>query len=110
MPIYEYQCRKCGKIHEVTQKITDPPLTKCPDCGGKMEKLISLAGFQLKGGGWYKDGYSSARPESPKTESKQPSPSESPSPSKDAPPPPAKTGKSDPKPEKAVPRKPASKS
>lgn len=65
MPIYEYQCEKCKKHHEVTQKITDAPLTKCPECKGKLKKLISLAGFQLKGGGWYKDGYSSPKTEAP---------------------------------------------
>lgn len=40
------------------QKISDPPLTRCPACGGNLEKKISATSFQLKGGGWYKDGYS----------------------------------------------------
>lgn len=52
MPIYEYQCRKCGHF-EVTQKITDKPLSRCPSCKGKVKKLISNSSFQLKGSGWY---------------------------------------------------------
>ncbi len=59
MPIYEYQCKKCRKIHEIWQKMSDKPAGKCPDCGGPLHKLISLSSFQLKGGGWYVDGYSS---------------------------------------------------
>jgi len=52
MPIYEYQCQKCGVI-EVTQRITDKPLGKCPTCKSKIKKLISNTSFQLKGTGWY---------------------------------------------------------
>ena len=52
MPIYEYQCQKCGTF-ETTQKITDKPLSKCPTCKGKVKKLISNTSFQLKGTGWY---------------------------------------------------------
>ncbi len=52
MPIYEYQCQKCGTF-EVTQKITEKPLGKCPTCKGKVKKLISNTSFQLKGTGWY---------------------------------------------------------
>jgi len=52
MPIYEYECRKCGTF-EATQKITDKPLGKCPTCKGKIKKLISNTSFQLKGTGWY---------------------------------------------------------
>jgi putative FmdB family regulatory protein len=60
MPIYEYQCQKCKKVHEIWQKITEDPATKCPDCKGKLERLISHSGFALKGSGWYKDGYGSS--------------------------------------------------
>lgn len=60
MPIYEYGCVACGKHHEIIQKINEPLLTICPACGGKLEKKFSLSGFQLKGGGWYKDGYTSS--------------------------------------------------
>jgi len=59
MPIYEYQCSKCGKIHEIWQKISEAPLAKCPDCKGKMERLISATAFALKGSGWYKTDYAS---------------------------------------------------
>ena len=52
MPIYEYQCQKCGNF-ETTQRITDKPLAKCPTCKGKVRKLISNTSFQLKGTGWY---------------------------------------------------------
>ena len=52
MPIYEYQCDKCGTF-EVTQRITEKPLAKCPTCRSKVKKLISNTSFQLKGTGWY---------------------------------------------------------
>ena len=52
MPIYEYRCDKCGDF-EVTQKITDNPLSRCPTCKTKVKKLISNTSFQLKGTGWY---------------------------------------------------------
>ena len=52
MPIYEYQCQKCGTF-EVSQRITEKPLVKCPTCKGKVKKLISNTSFQLKGTGWY---------------------------------------------------------
>jgi len=58
MPIYEYQCEKCNKVHEFWQKISDAPVLECPDCCGALHKLVSLSSFQLKGGGWYVDGYS----------------------------------------------------
>ena len=54
MPIYEYECQACGHYLEKLQKISDPPLTECPQCGeASLQKLISAAGFRLKGGGWY---------------------------------------------------------
>ena len=52
MPIYEYRCEKCGDF-EVTQRITEDPLKKCPTCKRKVRKLISNTSFQLKGSGWY---------------------------------------------------------
>ena len=57
MPIYEYQCAKCGETFEAFQKITDDPLTECRFCRGKVEKLISHSSFQLKGSGWYLTDY-----------------------------------------------------
>lgn len=60
MPIYEYQCTKCGHHLEIIQKMSDEPLTKCPECHQPtLTKQISAAGFQLKGGGWYLTDYSS---------------------------------------------------
>jgi putative FmdB family regulatory protein len=57
MPIYEYQCAKCGKTIEVIQKMSDKPLKKHEGCGGALTKLISAAGFQFKGTGWYVTDY-----------------------------------------------------
>jgi putative FmdB family regulatory protein len=56
MPIYEYGCDKCGTF-EVSQRITDKPLRRCPTCKGKVRKLISSTSFQLKGSGWYVTDY-----------------------------------------------------
>jgi putative FmdB family regulatory protein len=54
MPIYEYECTSCGHILEKLQKVTEPPLSQCPECNeAALQKLISAAGFRLKGGGWY---------------------------------------------------------
>lgn len=57
MPIYEYKCANCGNRLEAMQKISDAPLTVCPKCEGKLEKQISLSGFQFKGSGWYISDY-----------------------------------------------------
>ena len=57
MPIYEYRCASCGHTLEVIQKVSDKPLKKCTECSGPLEKLISRSAFQLKGGGWYNEGY-----------------------------------------------------
>lgn len=57
MPIYEYVCQKCGRELEVMQKMSDKPLTKCPECKGKLEKVFSQTSFQLKGSGWYVSDY-----------------------------------------------------
>jgi putative FmdB family regulatory protein len=54
MPIYEYRCADCGFQDEYLQKVTEPPISQCPTCGREsFRKLLSLAGFQLKGSGWY---------------------------------------------------------
>jgi putative FmdB family regulatory protein len=60
VPIYEFVCERCGRLVERLQKVTDPPPDSCPECGGKMAKMMSRTSFQLKGGGWYKDLYSSS--------------------------------------------------
>ncbi len=60
MPIYEYQCSACEHKLEALQKISDEPLTECPQCGKPaLKKLISAAGFRLKGGGWYETDFKS---------------------------------------------------
>jgi len=55
MPIYEYECTECGHRLETIQKVTEAPLADCPTCGkiAALKRLISAAGFHLKGGGWY---------------------------------------------------------
>jgi putative FmdB family regulatory protein len=57
MPIYEYKCRKCGRQFEAFQGITDPELKSCKFCKGKVNKLVSLSSFSLKGSGWYATDY-----------------------------------------------------
>ena len=54
MPIYEYQCESCSHRLEKLQKMSDAPLSDCPECGqSTLKKLVSAAAFRLKGGGWY---------------------------------------------------------
>ena len=82
MPLYEYQCSKCGRVFEVIQKFSDDPLTTHEDCGGKVEKLLSAPAFHLKGSGWYvtdyaKSGSGGESKSSSKTESKSESSTES---------------------------------
>jgi putative FmdB family regulatory protein len=60
MPIYEYQCKECSDRHEIIQRISDPPLTHCPKCGGEMKKLMSSPAIQFKGSGFYKTDYPSS--------------------------------------------------
>jgi putative FmdB family regulatory protein len=52
VPLYEYQCPKCGNF-EVIQKFSDAPIEKCPTCGKKVQKLLSAPAIQFKGSGWY---------------------------------------------------------
>jgi putative FmdB family regulatory protein len=71
MPVYEYKCKSCGHELEVQQRMSDPELTDCDKCGKPaLERLISRTAFTLKGGGWYKDLYSSTKPESKSSETK----------------------------------------
>lgn len=61
MPTYEYECQACGHKLEAFQRITETPLVDCPACQKpRLQRLISATAFQLKGGGWYKDGYGSS--------------------------------------------------
>ena len=57
MPMYAYKCTKCDEELEEIQKHSDPPLVSCPACNGRLEKLLAASSFQLKGSGWYRDGY-----------------------------------------------------
>lgn len=57
MPLYEYECKKCGERTEVLQRAKDKPLAKCPKCGGAVVKLISSPAIQFKGNGWYVTDY-----------------------------------------------------
>jgi len=59
MPIYEYECQKCGELTEAWQSFSDRPLVKCEKCKGKLRKLISQNSFHLKGSGWYTTDYAS---------------------------------------------------
>ena len=83
MPIYEYRCKECGFQKEYMQRMSDAPLTDCPQCGKRsLSKLVSAAGFQLKGTGWYATDFKNsstkpaAKPES-KSEAKPDKPAES---------------------------------
>ena len=65
MPRYEYECPRCEKVFEVSQKFSDAPLSQCPDCSGPVTKVISMSSFALKGSGWYTSDYKrAAKPES----------------------------------------------
>ncbi|KAA9133506.1 zinc ribbon domain-containing protein [Marinihelvus fidelis] len=60
MPIYEYRCEGCGHELEKLQRMSDDPLRDCPECGqAQLKRLISAAGFRLKGGGWYETDFKS---------------------------------------------------
>src|SRR3954447_849904 len=71
MPIYEYECSKCGKTIEVIQKMSDKPLKKHEACGGVLTKLISASGFQFKGTGWYVTDYGRKESKSDSKETKE---------------------------------------
>jgi len=60
MPIYEYECSNCKFYVEALQKISDPPMAKCPSCGKEtLQRLVSAPNFRLKGGGWYETDFKS---------------------------------------------------
>lgn len=67
MPIYEYRCGACGHELEAMQKMADEPLSICPECGAaELKKLVSAAGFQLKGTGWYETDFKGGSKSKPK--------------------------------------------
>jgi putative FmdB family regulatory protein len=57
MPLYEYLCEACGRRSEVLQRLDEPPLATCSECGGPLRKLLSAPAFQFKGSGWYLTDY-----------------------------------------------------
>ena len=57
MPLYEYECRNCRERVEILQRVSDPPYSHCPKCGGEMKKLFSSPAIQFKGSGFYKTDY-----------------------------------------------------
>jgi putative FmdB family regulatory protein len=71
MPIYEYECTKCGNIEEALQKFSDKPLNKCRHCSGKLHKLVSQSTFHLKGTGWYVTDYADKPKKSPESSQKK---------------------------------------
>lgn len=72
MPIYEYECGKCGHTLEAIQKISDSPLSDCPECGAAaLKKLVSAAGFRLKGTGWYETDFKNRGKPAARTEDKK---------------------------------------
>jgi len=71
MPIYEYRCDDCSHGFETIQRVGARPLRKCPECSGRLRKLVSRASFQLKGGGWFAEQYS-RKPGGKSTETAKP--------------------------------------
>lgn len=80
MPLYEYQCKKCGLVFEVLQRVNDEPLSTHETCGGAVERLISPPAFQFKGSGWYITDYAKGsdkhRPSGDKSAGEKPAASE----------------------------------
>jgi putative FmdB family regulatory protein len=64
LPLYEYQCVKCGRRTEKIESVSGPHLKRCPHCGGKVEALISAPAIQFKGSGWYVTDYAGKKPDS----------------------------------------------
>jgi putative FmdB family regulatory protein len=80
MPIYEYRCDACGHKLEALQKLSDSPLTDCPVCGkNRLSKLVTAAGFQLMGSGWYATDFkgSGSKPAAAKTSGGESAPAKS---------------------------------
>src|SRR3989454_8904607 len=79
VPTYEYECEKCRRVFEVRQRISEPALTTCDQCGGAVRRLLSAAPFILKGEGWYVTDYpSESRKKAKESESKPDKPAEKP--------------------------------
>ncbi len=69
MPLYEYECERCGARFEIIQRFSDPPVETCRSCGGPVHKLISPPAIQFKGTGWYITDYAKKNGSSPSTPS-----------------------------------------
>jgi putative FmdB family regulatory protein len=92
MPLYEYECEKCGHRFEKIQKFSDPPLDVCPKCGGALHKMQSAPAFQFKGTGWYVTDYAkSGKSDSKETKSTPDSAKSEPAKTDSTPASPAKT-------------------
>ena len=78
MPIYEYECKKCGKTTEALQSFSDEPLATCPHCKGELSKLISQSAFHLKGSGWYVTDYAGKKPAADKAKTEDSAPAAKP--------------------------------
>jgi putative FmdB family regulatory protein len=83
MPLYEYQCKKCGHRFERIQRFSDPMVKKCPECGGKVEQVLSAPAVQFKGSGWYVTDYAKKSASSSGGEKSESAKSDSSSDSKD---------------------------
>ncbi len=70
MPLYEYKCSTCGKTLEVIQRFSDAPLEVHENCGGRLEKLVSVSALQFKGSGWYVNDYAKGSSRSEGSEKK----------------------------------------
>jgi putative FmdB family regulatory protein len=70
MPLYEYECKQCGRHTEKIQKFSDVEITDCPHCGGTLERVPSAPAISFKGRGWFADGYGNAKPSSSANDSK----------------------------------------
>src|SRR5258707_15123424 len=84
MPNYEYLCKKCGHRFERIQKFSDAMLKKCPECGGKIEQVISAPAVQFKGSGWYVTDYAKKSSGAPSSKSDSDVKGDSPKESKDS--------------------------
>ena len=72
MPIYEYQCTKCGNVKEILQKFSDEAETTCSECDGNLQKIISQSTFHLKGTGWYVTDYANKKKDTSSTTKNNP--------------------------------------
>jgi len=77
MPLYEYECKTCGHRFERIQRFSDPLVKKCPECGGKVEQVLSAPAVQFKGSGWYVTDYAKKSSAGSSTKSESESKSDS---------------------------------